>query len=250
MGSALQTDVQNCYHCGNSCQDELIIAHDKAFCCAGCKTVFELLIKNDLCTYYKLEQNPSITGKHHLSDVRLAYLNDASIKTQLISFSNGSISKLTLYIPQMHSSSCIWLLENLSKLNSGISESKVKLLTKELSLSFFHNKTTLKDVVLLLIQLGYEPEIKLSDKDCNNANKQSYTSIYQSGITGFLLGNVILLAFLDYLALPYISITLAVLFIIFGLLFGIPYLNPELVETSISKIEMFCSKNPMIAKTE
>ncbi|HEY4650187.1 MAG TPA: heavy metal translocating P-type ATPase metal-binding domain-containing protein [Pontibacter sp.] len=43
MEAALQTNVQTCYHCGDSCEDELIVAHDKAFCCAGCKTVYELL---------------------------------------------------------------------------------------------------------------------------------------------------------------------------------------------------------------
>ncbi|MBC5992304.1 heavy metal translocating P-type ATPase [Pontibacter cellulosilyticus] len=200
MEAALQTNVQNCYHCGDSCVDELIIAHDKAFCCAGCKTVYELLEENNLCTYYNLEQNPGITGKAQKSEARFAYLDDKGVEAQLINFRNDSICKLTFYVPQMHCSSCIWLLENLFKLNPGISESTVNFLRKEISLTYFHQKTTLREVVTLLARLGYEPDITLADTDGKKVNKKSHTIIYKLGIAGFCFGNVMLLAFPDYLA--------------------------------------------------
>ena len=200
MEAALQTNVQNCYHCGDSCAEELIIAHDKAFCCSGCKTVYELLEENNLCTYYNLEQNPGITGKSNLSEARFAYLDDAGVEAQLVNFRNDSICKLTFYVPQMHCSSCIWLLENLFKLNPGISESTVNFLRKEISLTYFHNKTSLREVVALLARIGYEPEITLADTDGKKVKKQSHTIIYKLGIAGFCFGNVMLLAFPDYLA--------------------------------------------------
>ena len=136
MEAALQTNVHTCYHCGDSCEDELIIAHDKSFCCAGCKTVYELLEENNLCTYYNLEQNPGISGKAPVSEERFAYLDDAGVEAQLINFRNDNICMLTLYLPQMHCSSCIWLLENLFKLNPAISESTVNFLRKEISLTY------------------------------------------------------------------------------------------------------------------
>lgn len=200
MEAALQTNVQNCYHCGDSCVDELVVAHDKAFCCAGCKTVYELLEENNLCTYYNLEQNPGITGKTPVSEARFAYLDDAGVEAQLISFRNDTICKVTFYVPQMHCSSCIWLLENLFKLNTGISESTVNFLRKEISLTYFHQKTSLREVVALLARLGYEPDITLADTDGKKVKKQSHTIIYKLGIAGFCFGNVMLLAFPDYLA--------------------------------------------------
>jgi Cu+-exporting ATPase len=200
METALQTNVQTCYHCGDACADELIVAHDKAFCCTGCKTVYELLEENNLCTYYNLDQSPGISGKQPLAKARFAYLNDAGVEAKLISFKNDTICKITFYIPQMHCSSCIWLLENLFKLNPGISESTVNFLRKEVSLTYFHLQTNLREVVTLLARIGYEPEITLADTDGRKTTKPNRAIIYKLGIAGFCFGNVMLLAFPEYLA--------------------------------------------------
>ena len=37
-----------CYHCGNTCDNELITVKGIFFCCNGCKTVFEIFAENDL----------------------------------------------------------------------------------------------------------------------------------------------------------------------------------------------------------
>ncbi|MDX5481132.1 MAG: heavy metal translocating P-type ATPase metal-binding domain-containing protein [Hymenobacteraceae bacterium] len=200
METALQTNVQTCYHCGDTCNEQPIVAHEKVFCCDGCKAVYELLEENNLCTYYNLEQNPGITGKKPVAEARFAYLDDPGVEAQLINFKNDKICKLTFYIPQMHCSSCIWLLENLYKLNPGVSESTVNFLRKEVSLTYFHEKTNLREVVQLLARIGYEPAITLADTDGKKTQKQSRTIIYKLGIAGFCFGNVMLLAFPDYLA--------------------------------------------------
>ncbi|OKL41520.1 heavy metal translocating P-type ATPase [Pontibacter flavimaris] len=199
--AALGTEVQTCYHCGDKCVEEVVVAHDKSFCCSGCKNVYELLEENNLCTYYNLEENPGITGKLKGSESRFAYLDDAGVEAQLISFKSEAICKITFYIPQMHCSSCIWLLENLFKLNPGISESTVNFLRKEVSLTYFPQKTTLREVVTLLARIGYEPEITLADTDGKKTSKPNRTIIYKLGIAGFCFGNVMLLAFPDYLAI-------------------------------------------------
>ncbi|WP_242928811.1 heavy metal translocating P-type ATPase [Pontibacter vulgaris] len=200
METALQTNIQTCYHCGDSCNDQPIVAHEKVFCCDGCKTVYELLEENNLCTYYSLEQNPGITGKQPVAESRFAYLDDAGVEAQLISFRNDSICKLTFYIPQMHCSSCIWLLENLFKLNPGVAETTVNFLRKEVAITYFHQRTTLREVVQLLARIGYEPAITLADTDGKKTKTQDRSIIYKLGIAGFCFGNVMLLAFPDYLA--------------------------------------------------
>ncbi|MFD2999525.1 heavy metal translocating P-type ATPase [Pontibacter toksunensis] len=200
MEAALQTNIQTCYHCGDSCVEEVIEVHDKTFCCAGCKNVYELLEENNLCAYYKLEESPGITGKQPVAEFRFAYLDDAGVEAQLVNFKNESICKLTFYIPQMHCSSCIWLLENLFKLNPGISESTVNFLRKEVSLTYFHQKTSLREVVQLLARIGYEPAITLADTDGKKTSKPNRSIIYKLGVAGFCFGNVMLLAFPDYLA--------------------------------------------------
>ena len=200
MKAVFKTNIQNCYHCGDTCAETPIVVNEKVFCCDGCKAVYELLEENNLCTYYNLEQNPGIAGKEPVAEARFAYLDDAGVETQLLNFKNDTIGKLTFYIPQMHCSSCIWLLENLFKLNRGIAETTVNFMRKEVAITYFHQKTSLREVVQLLARIGYEPAITLADTDGKKENKQSRTLIYKLGIAGFCFGNVMLLAFPDYLA--------------------------------------------------
>src|SRR6186713_3185313 len=116
----MKQTATNCYHCGEECV-EVIHAHDKDFCCSGCKTVYEILEENNLCSYYNLNEAPGVSLKNKTSDKKFAYLDDEQVKQQLIQFSDGKIYSVTFYIPKIHCSSCIFLLENLYKLKEGIS---------------------------------------------------------------------------------------------------------------------------------
>jgi len=55
-----------CFHCGEECSDNEIKINEKVFCCNGCKTVYELLDANDLCTYYSIDENPGLTQKNDI----------------------------------------------------------------------------------------------------------------------------------------------------------------------------------------
>ncbi|RIJ41685.1 heavy metal translocating P-type ATPase [Pontibacter oryzae] len=200
MSTATQHNVLTCYHCGEPCYNEQLLAHQKSFCCAGCKNVYELLQENNLCTYYSLETQPGIAGKQGLSDARYAYLDDADVEARLLDFKNDTISKLTFYIPQMHCSSCIWLLENLYKLNLGITETTVNFMRKEVAITYHHPKVSLREVVALLARIGYEPSITLADTDGKEKSKTDYSLIFKLGVAGFCFGNVMLLAFPEYLS--------------------------------------------------
>ncbi|MFT5887123.1 MAG: Cu+-exporting ATPase, partial [Arcticibacterium sp.] len=46
-----------CHHCGTDCLNTHVVFEHKNFCCAGCKTVYEILSDKDLCTYYDLNQH-------------------------------------------------------------------------------------------------------------------------------------------------------------------------------------------------
>jgi Cu+-exporting ATPase len=47
--SVSQKSKVQCYHCGEDCDEKTIVAHKKHFCCDGCKMVFEILNKTDVC---------------------------------------------------------------------------------------------------------------------------------------------------------------------------------------------------------
>ena len=189
-----------CFHCGDECPDNIIHLDEKIFCCNGCKTVFEILSGSNLCNYYSIDQNPGITRKHHIKR-NYDFLNDADLKLKLIDFTDGKLTQITFDIPQMHCSSCIWILENLYKLNAGIITSKVNFLQKKVFISFKDDKTSLKEIVELLDSIGYEPQLNLDDRK-EEKTKGGYRNLYYKiGIAGFCFGNIMLLSFPEYLSI-------------------------------------------------
>jgi P-type Cu+ transporter len=190
-----------CFHCGDVCPDEQIKTGDKYFCCSGCRTVYEILNENNLCNYYTLDSAPGLKQNTPVSKNKFEYLDDEKIISKLLDYSDGNFSKVTFILPQMHCSSCVWLLELLYKFSSGVTDSKVNFLKKEIYISFKKQEVSLRQVVELLTSIGYEPEINyenIKDKTKRADDKSIY---YKIGIAGFVFANIMLLSFPEYLSL-------------------------------------------------
>ncbi|WP_430927691.1 heavy metal translocating P-type ATPase [Polaribacter marinivivus] len=188
-------NTTHCYHCGDSCKEDIIKIDDKSFCCNGCKTVYEIFSENDLTCYYNFQDNPGaipteIKGKYD-------FLDNTKIIEKLLDFNDNDNQIVTLYIPHIHCSSCIWVLENLQKLNNKIISSQVNFPKKTVRISYKSNITSLKEIVLLLSAIGYEPYISLEDYETGK-NKVDRSLIYKLGISGFAFGNVMFLSFPEY----------------------------------------------------
>ncbi|MBU1099277.1 MAG: heavy metal translocating P-type ATPase metal-binding domain-containing protein [Bacteroidetes bacterium] len=189
-----------CFHCGDECKDNSIRINDKLFCCLGCKSVYEILNNSDLCEYYNYNSSPGV-GRKELPKRDYTYLDNPDIKEKIIDFSNDKYTSITLFIPTMHCSSCIWILENLYKLNPGIIFSRVDFLKKKLELKFMNVDTTLKEVIILLDSIGYEPVITGDRDDSERLTSESKKLYYRLGIAGFAFGNIMLLSFPEYLGI-------------------------------------------------
>jgi Cu+-exporting ATPase len=102
----------------------------------GCKQVYLLLNENDLCSYYNLENTPGIKVKGKFNSGRFAYLEDESIIQKLVQFNSKTQIHITFSLPQMHCSSCVFLLENLHRIEPGIIASRSNFQRKEVFITF------------------------------------------------------------------------------------------------------------------
>ena len=188
----------NCYHCGNECKVANAVVFDqKNFCCNGCKTVFKILHANNLNSYYTFEQAPGkipeeISGQYD-------YLDSAHIAKKLLDFDSDTTSIVTLNIPHIHCSSCIWILENLHKLNKNIRAAQVNFPKKTVRIVFDKEVISLKEIVLLLHSIGYDPYIRLENTETKKSESTDKSLIYKIGIAGFAFGNIMFLSFPEYL---------------------------------------------------
>lgn len=188
-------DQKGCYHCGNSVEDTIIIFDNKNFCCNGCKTVYEIFSSNDLSYYYDFQSSPGAIPQE--MDGKFDFLDNEKIVDKLLDFKEDNIQIITLYIPHIHCSSCIWILENLQKLNSGISSSQVNFPEKTVRITYNPSILPVKELVLLLSAIGYEPYISLDNFESGKKNIDR-SLIYKVGVAFFAFGNVMLLSFPEY----------------------------------------------------
>ena len=220
--SLLSTNTYvQCYHCGEDCDVHPILAHDKQFCCEGCRMVFEILNQNGMCDYYAISKNPGINQRIRVRENKFAFLDDGAIQQSLIVFKNDDETHISFYLPQIHCSSCLWLLENLHRLDDAIIRCKINFTRKEADIVFDQRFTSIRKIAELLTSIGYEPYISL--KDIQHAKPTiDKSKIYKLGVAGFCFANIMLLSFPEYLGIDSKEQNLLVIFRYLNVLLSLP----------------------------
>ena len=198
MAGTIVTEELACTHCGARCRDQALTVGGDVFCCSGCKAVYELLHSAELSAYYGQATPPGIKPSAEDSS-RFAYLDDPTVSRKLVDFSDGETDRASFIIPQIHCASCVWLLENLYRLNPGISRSQVNFLRHEVSIQFDPKIVTLRQLVEQLAKLGYEPQIRLEHFERVERRDPRRSLYLKVGVAGFCFANIMLLSFPDYL---------------------------------------------------
>jgi P-type Cu+ transporter len=157
-----------------------------------------LLNENNLCNYYDLDKTPGLKAKGKFLADRFAYLEDEATMQKLIHFQSAEQINITFSIPQMHCSSCIFLLENLHRIEPGVKQSRVNFQLKEVFIMYNPQETTLRKVVELLAFIGYEPYISLKDSTVKKEPTFNRRQIYKIGVAGFCFSNIMMLSFPEY----------------------------------------------------
>ena len=206
--------------------------------------VYQLLSDNGMSAYYQFAEKPGISQKEHQKK-GFDYLEDPQIVEKLLSFNEGNISKIKLHLPDIHCSACLWLLENINKLNQGILQSRVNFTTKEANITFRNTETSLKEVVRLLTKIGYEPRINYDSLDKSEGfKKYDKKLLYKLGMAGFSFGNIMLLSFPEYLGfdkasylfhIGYINIILAIPVLLYS---GIDYIKSAIAGIKIKNLNI------------
>lgn len=193
----IETSV-TCYHCGDTVVNSVVF-DEKQFCCNGCKSVYAILNHNNLCDYYGLNHSPGLKKQNNRNE-KFAFLENSEIQQKIIQFQQRHFTTVIFYIPQMHCSSCLWLLERLHTLQHGVTNSRVHFTKKELLVEFDNTQTTLRNIVETLTDIGYEPYFSFDTLNNRNPIVDNKSRILKIGIAGFCFANIMMLSFPEYLA--------------------------------------------------
>lgn len=191
-----------CAHCGAPCGAGAVEDRDLRFCCAGCRSVFQLLHQHGLGRFYELSTRPGLRVTEPAQAARFSHLDDPVVLEKLLDFSDGRMHRVTLRVPGIHCVACVWLLENLFRLHRGVGRSEVNFARRELTVEYAPDRLRLSELAALLASLGYEPVFHLGDLGGRREGEERPVRLWmQLGVAGFAFGNVMMLSFPGYLGL-------------------------------------------------
>lgn len=163
--------------------------------------VYDLLSENGLDAYYHIgDDAPGISRRKTIRKARYEYLDEPEIREKMLSFTDGKKSSITFSLPQIHCSSCIWLLENINRLDPGILYSEVSFTRREAAVTWSEETTSLRKVVELLDRIGYEPDLKMDSLDGSKSSRGERDFYIKLGLAGFAFGNIMLFSLPEYLS--------------------------------------------------
>jgi Cu+-exporting ATPase len=145
--------------------------------------------------YYDFEKSPGATPQD--INGKYDFLDNESIVSKLLEFEENATAIVSLNIPHIHCSSCIWILENLQRLQKGITTSQVNFPEKKVRITYKPEEVSLKEIVYLLSGIGYEPYISLENYEAGS-NNVDRSLTYKLGVAFFCFGNIMLLSFPEY----------------------------------------------------
>lgn len=190
-----------CVHCGEPCGRDPVVREGRAFCCAGCSTVYDILHSSGMGRFYDLEAGAGVRPGSAVTTEAYAYLDREDMQRRMLDFSDGTHARVTFRIPSMHCVACVWLLENLYRLEPDVTQSRVHFPRRELAVRFRIDRLPLSALVARLASLGYAPELSLASLEERHADRSRHALTTRIGVAGFAFANTMLLSFPSYFGL-------------------------------------------------
>jgi len=168
-----------------------------SFCCAGCRSVYEIVQAAGLSGYYAYQERtaPAPVGPRR-TGVKYQELDDPGFQAQ---HCRGEADEraVELVVEGVHCSACVWLVERVGRVVPGVTSARLDMSRNVVALSWDGRRTTLSAIARGLESLGYPPH-PLGEARQTTTLARDRELLLRLGIAGAAAGNVMLMAFALY----------------------------------------------------
>lgn len=187
-----------CVHCGEPVPAALASSDELPFCCDGCRAVYTILQQNGLCTYYDVSsERPNTAASVGAFDGQA--FDSPTVRRYIVEHERDNVVQLMFTVPSIHCASCVWLLERLERLNSGVLRSRVDVMRKIVRVEADLSITSISAIANLMASLGYPPVVT-AEGGFPQASSERRSIYLRLGVAGFAMANVMIFSIAQYLA--------------------------------------------------
>lgn len=200
----------SCSHCGLNVPEGLVEPGAAAqFCCAGCRTAFEVIHACGLDKYYALRQKmeaaedraPSKSTRGRFAEFDDAAFEAVYCRTIEPEAGTPGLMACELFLEGVHCAACIWLVEKLPRVCEGVVESRLDLRRGMVRVVWDPRRVKLSRVARALDSLGYPPHPARDAGDRELRRREDRRQLVRLGVAGACAGNVMLLGLALYAGL-------------------------------------------------
>jgi Cu2+-exporting ATPase len=195
----------SCQHCGLPVPTGLIVAEREfQYCCHGCESAHQLISANGLHAFYAMvdSSRESQTLRDRLDpSIQYEQLDDPAFLERFAKQVQDGSCEIRMALDGIHCAACVWLIEKLPNLVSGVTLAQVNWSSATIRLRWNPQQTKLANVARALYRLGYTPHpIRVNQKAVRRAleNRQHLARI---GVAAAAAGNNMLIAAALYLGM-------------------------------------------------
>lgn len=186
-----------CAHCGLPVAKGLVDpAASVQFCCAGCRTVFQLLHDTGLDGYYRLAERRALAVS--ASGRRFEEFDHPAFHAVHVRTRPDGLLETEFYLEGVHCSACVWLVERVPLTIAGVARAELEVGRSLAHLAWDPSQTSLSTIARFLDTLGYRPHPFRGVKADTIRRAEDRATIQRIGVAGALAGNVMLLALAMY----------------------------------------------------
>lgn len=195
-----------CTHCASPVPAGLVEAHAvEQFCCHGCRTAYSLIHACGLGRYYRLRDDATEDAGATLpvkqTGRRYSEFDDAVFRRLYCQNGADGLVSIELVLEGVHCTACVWLLEKLPALLSGVIESRLDLRRATVHITWNDSVVKLSRIASVLDSLGYRPHPARDTTARSLRKSEDRRYLVNLAVAGACAGNAMLFAVALYAGL-------------------------------------------------
>lgn len=176
------------------CATSLRPSDTDGFCCSGCRALFTMLAESGLTDAYAEAKNSRPPGVALPTETSTAAFDSPELAAAHVEPLASGLASINLVLEGVHCSACLWLLEKLPRLQTGVVDARLDLARATLRVTYDPQAVRLSTIAATLGRLGYTPH------PADNAPRKKIRAaedralLLRMAVAGASTGNVMLLA--------------------------------------------------------
>ncbi len=197
----MRETASQCFHCQealpreNPLQFSAIINHEtRYFCCPACIAVTDAIHNLGLEQYYRQRDSKPQQPTDTESSVRIT----ATAFEDVVRDIDGTLCEVQLFIPDIHCTSCCWLIEKRLQKLTGITEASAQFHSHKVTVHWHKNQITLDKILHALHTIGYRATPWQPTQQQNITALQQKKILQRLGVAGLLTMQIHMVAMGGY----------------------------------------------------